>query len=106
MTRGPWKLLRISRTKRRGRRVSRSKPQSGERYFTDGANLYRFAGWLARSENAKLAALEDCRTLRILLVNTDYLGQLSPPSNHPKCVMTAHLDDEDAADYINASAPT
>jgi hypothetical protein len=51
----------------------RSEPQSAHRYFTDGSNLYRFAGWLTPSGSAELAALEDCRTLRILVVSAEYL---------------------------------
>lgn len=60
----------VSRSDQSG---SRSDPQPGQRYFADGSNLYRFAGWLTRSGDASLAALEDCLTLRILLVSADYL---------------------------------
>jgi hypothetical protein len=37
-------------------------------YLTDGVNLFRFVGWLGRSMGEKLAELEDCRSLDILLV--------------------------------------
>ncbi len=50
------------------------------RYFTDGANLYRFVGWVGRSIEAKLAELEDCRSLDILLIPAQELlrGTLQP----------------------------
>ena len=48
--------------------------QSGQRYFTDGINLYRFIEWLARSETGTLAIVEDCRSLAILLVTAERLG--------------------------------
>ena len=54
-------------------RVPKSDTQSRERYFTDGSNLYRFVEWLTPAGNAKLAAVEDCRTLGLLLVSGDYL---------------------------------
>jgi hypothetical protein len=47
--------------------------RSRGRYFTDGSNLYRFVEWLRPAGNAKLAAVEDCRTLGLLLVSGDYL---------------------------------
>jgi hypothetical protein len=53
--------------------VAKSDTLSRERYFTDGSNLYRFVEWLTPAGNAKLATLEDCRTLRLLLVSGDYL---------------------------------
>jgi hypothetical protein len=50
------------------------------RYFTDGANLYRLVGWLSRSLEDKLAELEDCRSLDILLIPARELncGRLQP----------------------------
>jgi len=44
-------------------------------YFTDGSNLYRFVGWLTGSGDAGLAALEDCRSLGVLLVSADDLAK-------------------------------
>jgi hypothetical protein len=56
---------------------SKSQPASetitASRYFTDGVNLYRFVGWISRSVNAKLAELEDCRSLAIVLVRAEEL---------------------------------
>jgi hypothetical protein len=52
-----------------------SDPLRRERYFTDGSNLYRFLEFLTSSGTAKLAALEDCRTLGLLLVSADYLSK-------------------------------
>jgi hypothetical protein len=51
-------------------RSSQHAPQNGQsagRYFTDGINLYRFVGWVDRTDNG-LAAVEDCRSLELLLV--------------------------------------
>jgi hypothetical protein len=45
----------------------------GARYFTDGVNLFRFVGWLSRTLEEKLAELEDCRSLDILLVTASEL---------------------------------
>ena len=72
-----WKRIRRGGTAAARPLVPRSDPQPSQRYFTDGSDLYRFAGWLTRSGNSKLAALEDCRTLRILLVSADYLRTAS-----------------------------
>jgi hypothetical protein len=47
----------------------RAGPKSAERYFTDGINLYRFLGWVDRSDDPRLAAVEDCRSLELLLVS-------------------------------------
>jgi hypothetical protein len=47
------------------------------RYFTDRRNLYRLVGWLIRSRGAGLAALEDCRTLDIVLVSSNDLDARS-----------------------------
>lgn len=44
------------------------------RYFTDGANLYRFVGWLSRSIEERLAELEDCRSLDIVLISARELS--------------------------------
>ena len=44
------------------------------RYFTDGANLYRFVGWLSRSIGERLAELEDCRSLDVLLISARELS--------------------------------
>jgi hypothetical protein len=38
-------------------------------YFTDGINLYRFLGWVDGSDHRTLAAVEDCRSLEVLLVS-------------------------------------
>ena len=56
-------------------RPPRNDPQSGGRYFTDGDNLYRFVEWLTPTGKVKLATVEDCRTLGLLLVGGDYLSQ-------------------------------
>jgi hypothetical protein len=56
-------------------RPPKSDPQSGGRYFTDGSNLYRFVEWLTSTGNVKLATVEDCRTLGLLLVSGDYLAK-------------------------------
>jgi hypothetical protein len=47
--------------------------ESVEPYFTDGIDLYRFTGWVRRSESSSPAAVEDCRSLAIPLVSADYL---------------------------------
>jgi hypothetical protein len=56
-------------------RAPQPNPDSGDRYYTDGENLYRFAGWLTRSDNAELALPEDCRSLELLLVTADDLAR-------------------------------
>jgi hypothetical protein len=53
----------------------KSETQPRERYFTDGSNLYRFVEWLTSTGNVKLATVEDCRTLGLLLVSGDYLAK-------------------------------
>jgi hypothetical protein len=42
-------------------------------YFTDGGRLYRLIVWIDRSKESMLAAVEDCRTLEILLVSAEQL---------------------------------
>ena len=37
-------------------------------YFTDDGRLYRFLAWVARSRASMVAAVEDCRSLEILLI--------------------------------------
>jgi hypothetical protein len=68
--------LRPRVAQRKTARVRRQQAtvQEGPRYFTDGRNLYRFIGWLARSEAGTLAVVEDCRSLGILLVPAERLG--------------------------------
>lgn len=41
----------------------------GERYLTDGVELYRFLGSVARGSHAMLG-VENCRTFEILLIPT------------------------------------
>ena len=60
-----------------GRRGPKWDPQFSGRYFTDGRNLYRFVEWLTSAGNVKLATMEDCRTLGLLLVSRDYLAKAS-----------------------------
>ena len=55
----------------------KSDTDPGERYFTDGSNLYCFVEWLTSTGNVKFATVEDCRTLGLLLVSGDYLGRAS-----------------------------
>jgi hypothetical protein len=42
-------------------------------YFTDGGRLYRLIAWVARSRRSTLVAVEDCRSLEILLVSGAHL---------------------------------
>jgi hypothetical protein len=56
-------------------RPPRSDAQSGGRYFTDGNDLYRFVEWLTSTGNVKLATVEDCRTLGLLLVSGDWVSK-------------------------------
>lgn len=65
-------MVKLRRSAAR-RPVRDNRGQQRERYFTDGSNLYRFIDWVTPAGNAKLAALEDCRTLGLLLVSGDYL---------------------------------
>jgi hypothetical protein len=60
------------------RRGPKWDPQFSGRDFTDGSNLYRFVEWLTLAGNVKLATMEDCRTLGLLLVSRDYLTKASP----------------------------
>jgi hypothetical protein len=48
-----------------------------DRYFTDGWNLYRLAGWLSRPGEQPLAELEDCRSLHSTLLEHEHLLALS-----------------------------
>jgi hypothetical protein len=57
------------------RRDPKRDPQFSGSYFTDGSNLYRFVEWLTPAGNVKLATMEDCRTLGLLLVSGEYLGK-------------------------------
>ncbi|HEY2161569.1 MAG TPA: hypothetical protein VGH24_09705 [Solirubrobacteraceae bacterium] len=61
-------------TSRQPARARRAQ-QSVERYFTDGINLYRFLGWVDRSDDPSLAAVEDCRSLELLLVSGHCLNR-------------------------------
>jgi len=47
------------------------------RYFTDGASLYRVAGWLSRPGEEPLAELEDCHTLNSVLLERAALMALA-----------------------------
>ena len=58
-------MIRLS--PRSSQHAARSR-QSAGRYFTDGINLYRFVGWVDRPDSG-LAAVEDCRSLELLLVS-------------------------------------
>jgi hypothetical protein len=42
-------------------------------YFTDGGRLYRFLACVARSRKSMVAAVEDCRSLEILLITGEDL---------------------------------
>ncbi len=59
------------RTNTAGQQAGKIDPPRPERYFTDGKNLYRFLEWLTSPGHAKVAALEDCRTLGLLLISGD-----------------------------------
>lgn len=75
-------LLRIGirQRERPGARPARADRNPAQRYFTDGVRLYRLVCWVSRSVNAKLAALEDCRSLEIVLIRGEDLarGALRP----------------------------
>ncbi len=45
---------------------------SGSPYLTDGVNLYRYAGGVPHG-TSQLVALEDCRSLKLLLFSHDEL---------------------------------
>jgi hypothetical protein len=53
--------------------VRAGQPAGG--YFTDGINLYRFLGWVDGSEHRALAAVEDCRSLDVLLVSGNFVAR-------------------------------
>jgi hypothetical protein len=59
------------------RRAPRPTPpepsRATRRYFTNGGDLYRFIEWVARSKESMVAAVEDCRSLEILLVSAEQL---------------------------------
>jgi hypothetical protein len=63
-----------TRPRRRGPKWD---PQFTGRYFTQGSNLYRLVEGLTPAGNVKLATMEDCRTLGLLLVSGDYLTKAS-----------------------------
>ena len=42
-------------------------------YFTDDGRLYRFLAWVGRSRKSMVAAVEDCRSLEILLITREDL---------------------------------
>lgn len=42
-------------------------------YFTDDGRLYRFLAWVVRSRASMVAAVEDCRSLEILLITGEDL---------------------------------
>jgi hypothetical protein len=42
-------------------------------YFTDGGRLYRFLACVTRSRKSMVAAVEDCRSLEILLISGEDL---------------------------------
>lgn len=71
----PVPMVRKLRGHSAAQRPPRSDPQSDGRYFTDGNTLYRFVEWLTWTGNFKLATVEDCRTLGLLLVSGDYLAK-------------------------------
>jgi len=56
--------------------VAAPDPYVADRYFTDGINLFRLAGWLSRPRQAPLAELEDCRSLHSTLLERDGLVAL------------------------------
>jgi hypothetical protein len=47
--------------------------QDTRSYFTDDGRLYRFLAWVARSRESMVAAVEDCRSLEILLITGEDL---------------------------------
>jgi len=47
----------------------------GSPYLTDGVKLYRYVGGLP-SQRSEIVALEDCRSLKILLLSLDELRAL------------------------------
>jgi hypothetical protein len=49
----------------RSRRATEVQLSMTARYLTDGTNLYRFVGWIAKG---CLAELEDCRSLDLLVL--------------------------------------
>jgi hypothetical protein len=52
-------------TSARAIRSSGGETPTTAHYLTDGTNLYRFVGWIARG---RLAELEDCRSLELLVM--------------------------------------
>jgi hypothetical protein len=56
---------------------SAADPYSADGYFTDGFDLYRLARWLRRTSEPPLAALEDCRTLHVTLLEREDLVELA-----------------------------
>jgi hypothetical protein len=76
---GPEPVYAVGKLRRNAprRRGPKRDPQFSGRYFTDGSNLYRFVEWLTPAGNVKLATMEDCRTLGLLLVSGEYLGKAS-----------------------------
>jgi hypothetical protein len=52
-------------------------PYAADGYFTDGFELYRLARWLRRTSEPPLAALEDCRTLHVTLLERGDLLELA-----------------------------
>ena len=52
-------------------------PYVGDRYFTDGVNLYRLIRWLSRPGEQPLAELEDCRLMHCALLDREALVALA-----------------------------
>lgn len=69
----PTREAMTKTTRRRGLGTQSIPP--GHHYFTDEVNLYRFVGWVGRPADAMLAALEDCRSLELVLVGADHLSR-------------------------------
>ena len=53
-------------------------------YLTDGGHLYRFLDWVGRSRKSMLAAVEDCRSLEIVLVSAERLRTWSEVSTRAR----------------------
>jgi len=55
---------------------------SGSPYLTDGVNLYQYVGGVPQG-TSELIALEDCRSLKLLLFSLDELRELGLRSVDP-----------------------
>jgi hypothetical protein len=60
--------------KARRRKPTPAQRPASQRYFTDGVNLYRFITWLSNAGDSSWAAIEDCRSLDLVIVSAEHLG--------------------------------